>query len=58
MFTVEFILFASVAVSLLRECDPAAAAQWRPRSDLDLSAYAVAACRIQLPSSADMLDLW
>lgn len=36
----------------------AAAAQCRPRIDLDLSAHAVAAGRLQLPTSADLLGLW
>src|ERR1700710_899680 len=36
----------------------APAAQRRPRNDLDLSAYAVAAGRLQLPAPADMFGLW
>ena len=36
----------------------AAAAQCRPRADLDLPAHAVAAGRLQLPPSADLLGLW
>src|SRR5690606_14347061 len=33
------------------------AAQRRPRADLDLSSYAVAAHRLQLPASADLLAI-
>src|ERR1700710_1090900 len=36
----------------------AAATQRRSRLDLDLSAYAVAAGRLQLPAPADMFGLW
>src|SRR5882757_4523979 len=42
----------------LRRLDPTAAAQCRARPDLDLPAHAVAAGRLQLPASADLLGLW
>jgi hypothetical protein len=37
---------------------PSSAAQCRTRADMDLSAFAVAAGRLQLPASADMLGVW
>ena len=37
---------------------PSSAAQRRARADLDLPAHAVAAGRLQLPASADLLGLW
>ena len=37
---------------------PSSAAQCRSRADLALSAHAVAAGRLQLPASADLLGLW
>src|SRR5882757_4669242 len=42
----------------LRRLDPTAAAQCRARPDLDLPAHAVAAGRLQLQASADLLGLW
>ena len=45
-------------MSGLRGRGPAAAAQRRTRADLDLSPHAVAAGRLQLPASADLLGLW
>src|SRR5512144_1241490 len=37
---------------------PSSAAQRRTRADLDLPAHAVAAGRLQLPASSDMLGVW
>src|SRR5882762_3228941 len=42
----------------LRRRGPTAAAQSRARRDLDLPPHAVAAGRLQLPPSADLLGLW
>ena len=52
-FTLPFI-----ALFRLRRRGATPAAQCGARDDLDLPAHAVAAGRLQLPSSADMLGLW
>jgi len=46
------------ALSRLRRDVSATSAQRRARADLDLPANAVAAGRLQLPSSADLFSLW
>src|SRR4051794_37667021 len=48
---------AEVMHGLCQHGSPAAA-QCGTRADLDLPAYAVAAGRLQLPASADLLDVW
>ena len=52
------IIAAFFAMSGLRERRAADAAERGTRADLDLPAHAVAAGRLQLPASADMLGLW
>ena len=51
--------FIHALITMHRVCHdgPAAAAQCRSRADLDLPAHAVAAGRLQLPASADLLGL-
>src|SRR5271167_3591560 len=47
-----------MAVPRLRRYGAAPAAQRGPCDDLDIPAHAVAAGRLQLPSSADLFGLW
>jgi hypothetical protein len=47
-----------MAVPRLRRIGATPAAQCGPRRNLDLPAHAVAAGRLQLPSSADLFGLW
>jgi hypothetical protein len=54
----EAFIISFMAVPRLRRRGAAAAAQCGPRDDLDLPAHALAAGRLQLPSSADLLGLW
>src|SRR5260370_22148155 len=54
----EAFTFPFIALFRLRRRGATPAAQCGARDDLDLPAHAVAAGRLQLPSSADLFGLW
>jgi hypothetical protein len=54
----EAIIAGFTALSRLRRRGASSAPQCRAGNDLDLPAHAVAAGRVQLPPSADLLGLW